>query len=460
MSAAEAHAIPGLWADVDYTDDAHTKPGLPAKADALRVLMQDVETPTILVSSGHGYQPWWLFDEPWVFASAMTSGRKHRCSYAGGNPDSPMPSTPAMDSTHDLARVLRVPGTLNRKGEPFVPVTAEVTGARRTRDLWVQNAVSAGAGMRDDKQDSLTFEARQGSNGLLLTADRAPDPHRLADLIEAIPDVDARLKHQGLSKDQDQSLSGYDMSLVSFAIQMDWSDQEIVDLCLYHRRRHTDNLDALKLDRPDYWHRTISAARDGREPSVSDIVEQELSELGGLGIQRVLEIRDPEHPDAPPYRLISDRGVLELPSVAHLTRQLLFRDACFVQLRRFPPMMKGPAWDAFVRRLMEAVEEVKPGDKDHPRSRGEPDETREWVEAYLHGSAPSPNAEEGDMLGCPFEHEGVLHFPMFGFRLWLKTARGEQITKERLGSRLRDIGAENVRITVGGRRPHFWMPTG
>ena len=452
VSAAEAHAIPGLWADVDYTDDAHTKPGLPAQADALRVLMQDVETPTILVSSGHGYQPWWMFDEPWILdtdedrAQAQMLVRWWQTRLAAA-------LDAAMDSTHDLARVLRVPGTLNRKGEP-VPVTAEVTGARRTRDLWVQEATNARVSDSGDVQGSFTLGTRTPAytiaNGLILTADREPVSERRDILREAFPEVDVVLDEKRTKGDR--SPSGYDMSTANYAVQAGFSDQEIVDLCIYRRVRHGHD-PKLRLA---YWQRTLAAARLDRPATAAELNEQDLSELGGLGFERVLEIRDPDHPDAPTYRLLSSRGTLEVPSVANLTRQQLFREACYQQVRKWPPALDAQAWNTFVRRIMEEVEEIAPGHPDHPRSKNEPGETREWVEAYLRQAAPSPNAEEGDKLGVPFEHEGGVCFPLHGFRQWLKHSRDERVKPQKLASRLRDIDGEQIRIRSGGAYHRFW----
>ena len=443
VSAAAAHAIPGLWADVDYQDEAHTKPGLPTQADALRVLMQDVETPTILVRSGHGFQAWWLFDEPWVFdTDGERSEAQRLVQWWQATVAQALDAT--MDSTHDLARVLRVPGTMNRKGEPHVQVEAEVTGGRRTRDLWT----------RDLRQSSFALgAARNGTSGtLLLTADREPSSSRLELLKEAIPEVGDRLKHRGLQGDQ--SLSGYDLSLASYAVQGDWTDQEIVDLCIMHRGRHKGDL---KLDRPDYWERTLRAARSSREPSVSDILEQPLNKLAGLGIERVLEIRDPLYPDAPTYRLIDENGgILELPSVTHITKQQLFRDACFVQLRKYPSQVKNVPWDNTVRRIMEETETINPGHDDHPRTKHETDETREWVAAYLRQTVPLPSSEEAEALGLPFMHKGRVHFVLHGFRQWLRSQRDLKVTEKHLSSRLHDIQAENVRVRTGATYPRCW----
>ena len=452
VSAAAAHAIPGLWADVDFTDEAHTKPGLPAEADALRVLMQDVETPTILVRSGHGFQAWWLFDEPWVFASdderaqAQMLVRWWQTKLADA-------LDAAMDSTHDLARVLRLPGTTNRKREPFVTVTAEVTGARRTRDSWTLEAVNARASDSGEAQGSFTPGSRHAAQtngdtrGLVLTTDRRPDMDKLDLLKEAIPDVEARLKHQGLTGDQ--SLSGYDLSLASFAVQASWSDQEIVDLCIYHRHLHRGDK---KVDRLDYWESTITKARDGAEFQET----QKLEGIGGLGIQRVLAIRDPDHPAAPTYRLITKHGELALPNVTHITGQQRWRDACLVQCQKYPKQMKGPAYDHQVRLIMEAIEVIPPGHPDHPKHKSETDETREWVETYLQQAAPAPTVEEGESLGVPFVHGEKLCFRIHGLRQWLKVARDERLQEQAIAARLRDIGAEEVRVRTATSRRRCW----
>jgi hypothetical protein len=126
--AGEAVAIPGVWADIDVLDGAHKKTALPPTvADAVTLANEMPLSPSLLVYSGHGIQPWWLFKEPWVFAgdndrqagAALVSrwqehlrvlARRHKWE---------------LDNVSDLARVLRLPGTVNRKSEP-VPVTVEV----------------------------------------------------------------------------------------------------------------------------------------------------------------------------------------------------------------------------------------------------------------------------------------------------------------------------------------------
>jgi len=59
----------------------------------------------------------------------------------------------------------------------------------------------------------------------------------------------------------DQSPSAFDLSLAVFAAIIGWSDQEIVNLLIAHRRRHGADL---KL-RPDYYRMTIRKARIASE---------------------------------------------------------------------------------------------------------------------------------------------------------------------------------------------------
>jgi predicted P-loop ATPase len=75
-----------------------------------------------VVHSGHGLQAYWLFNEPWYFenedehrrASALVEGWQ---SWFRGNAGK---RGWHVDSTHDLARVFRIPGTYNCKVDPIL----------------------------------------------------------------------------------------------------------------------------------------------------------------------------------------------------------------------------------------------------------------------------------------------------------------------------------------------------
>ncbi len=117
--AEDVSGIFGMWADIDIAGPAHdTNKAYPPDLDAaLKVAHADLE-PTVVVDSGHGIHVWWLFPEPWLFEEgdrpeaarlAEEWSRLLKARARGKGWD--------IDSTHDLARVLRVPGTMNLKDE-------------------------------------------------------------------------------------------------------------------------------------------------------------------------------------------------------------------------------------------------------------------------------------------------------------------------------------------------------
>lgn len=126
--AATATAIPAIWADVDVADPVHKKENLPPTiADADALVARLPLPPTLTVLSGHGIQPLWVFQEPATLttpeeretAAATARGWQDRLRRVAGERGWDV------DATHDLARVLRVPGTFNRK-DPARPVEVVV----------------------------------------------------------------------------------------------------------------------------------------------------------------------------------------------------------------------------------------------------------------------------------------------------------------------------------------------
>lgn len=180
-------AIAGLWADIDYQSPAHKAANLPpTEADAL-ALLGELPTPTIVVHSGHGLQAWWLFREPWVFESeaerldaADLSQRWQATIHAKAAAHGW-----EVDHTADIARVLRVPGTVNCKPD-CEPVAVRLLslddGARYTRDDFEPYLAdvpdSRGNGSKPDspRQISIVLELPRAAAALArLSPTRADD---------------------------------------------------------------------------------------------------------------------------------------------------------------------------------------------------------------------------------------------------------------------------------------------
>lgn len=125
--AQTAAAITGLWIDIDVLGPGHSAKNLPATYDeAFELLAQMRLEPSVVVRSGGGLQAWWLFVEPWVFSDAADRNRAAvlAASWVMTAQEHAAARQWKVDSTKDLARVLRVAGTVNLKNDPVL-VTAE-----------------------------------------------------------------------------------------------------------------------------------------------------------------------------------------------------------------------------------------------------------------------------------------------------------------------------------------------
>jgi putative DNA primase/helicase len=113
--------LPGVWMDIDIQGDAHKQTALPATVEAACEFLQSLPLqPTMVVSTGGGIHVYWLFKEVWTFNNdedrrrAMALSRRFQEYVIAKAREHGY----ELDNTSDLARVLRVPGTFNRKAEP------------------------------------------------------------------------------------------------------------------------------------------------------------------------------------------------------------------------------------------------------------------------------------------------------------------------------------------------------
>jgi putative DNA primase/helicase len=122
-------ALPGFWSDVDIAGAAHKAEALPPTEQDARSLIDTAGLePSIVVQSGFGLQPYWLFREPYQIES---DGERQRLKSLSSRFQLNLRLRAnvrgwTMDSTADLCRVLRVPGTFNHKVDGDIRmVTAE-----------------------------------------------------------------------------------------------------------------------------------------------------------------------------------------------------------------------------------------------------------------------------------------------------------------------------------------------
>lgn len=115
--------IPGVWMDIDIKSDAHVEEDLPPDINAAVNLLQEFPLqPSILVNSGHGLHGYWKFSEPWRIDNneSREEGIRYLSDFQNTIRRYAARKGWRLDNTADLARVLRVPGTLNlKKGDPI-----------------------------------------------------------------------------------------------------------------------------------------------------------------------------------------------------------------------------------------------------------------------------------------------------------------------------------------------------
>lgn len=131
--AGDVTMIPAVWADLDLAGDAHKEKVLPTtRADVDKLLSNIKFKPDIIVNSGHGLHCYWLLKECMritdnksriVVADLLHDWMEHLKDV------SEMLGL-QIDSVCDMARVLRVPGTINHKLKP-VEVKVEYAGDLR-----------------------------------------------------------------------------------------------------------------------------------------------------------------------------------------------------------------------------------------------------------------------------------------------------------------------------------------
>ena len=122
--AEHVESIPGLWVDIDIEGPNHKGAhALPKSLDEARSLIADFPIPpTAVVVTGGGLQAWWLLKEPLAVedgAAELLTQWGHTWAELGRRRGW------HVDNVFDLPRVMRLPGTFNRKNGGAHLVTVE-----------------------------------------------------------------------------------------------------------------------------------------------------------------------------------------------------------------------------------------------------------------------------------------------------------------------------------------------
>lgn len=127
-------ALGALWFDFDIAGDGHAQTNLPRSLDEVNALLAELpHAPSAVIHSGGGVHAYWLFDQLWRLDSAAERKKAQSLSSAWQREIVTKGQARGwkLDTTSDLARVLRLPGTFNRKTDtPRAVAVIEWTGTR------------------------------------------------------------------------------------------------------------------------------------------------------------------------------------------------------------------------------------------------------------------------------------------------------------------------------------------
>ena len=454
--ADEIQGIAGFWVDIDIKDPAHAKKNLPPDQEsAIELINKLAFKPSIIINTGHGLQGWWVFKEPWMFddkkerkEASMMAARwiytfKQEAVKRGWD----------VDSTIDLSRVFRVPGTFNNKKEP-VPVTIiDINDNRYNPEEFDPYMVNI-----DDK----TIETKQVKVDSFILDSKAQPPFDKWEALKIIDDKIVDSWNHNRTEFQDQSASSYDMSLATFAAQAEWSDQEIVNLLISHRRIQSEDL---KL-RKDYYSRTIQKARqaiekDKDEQDIEELLErvektetsstseekektrelllQSLSKAFNVKVKRIIKYIA----DEPQYRLETKKGSILIGGASSILNQNTFRAKVFAATNQVITRCKGKDWDNLVKIIGRVCVEESIGDEATERGIA-----KSWIEYYLKERTIIDDIDAASEQDLPFLSEGSICIFGNDFRKFLRISQMEKITAKAMGSILRVYGCVPDRVNV------------
>lgn len=480
----EVAGIAGFWADLDLKSDAHKKALPPSIPEALTVLPAGLP-PTLVVATGNGAHAWWLFKEPYVFENpeerkkvAGLINRWHtllRLNAAARGW--------TYDRLPDLARVLRIPGTLNHKD----PKHAKEVAVHSFNDCRYslsdfEDVLDEAAIPDPEAQERTAREWAERFANTPLTVDtntRIPQ-----EMLDGWMRDDMRFRNTWNRQRhdlKDQSQSGYDLALACFGVDAGLTEQQIVDLIVHHRSLFARS----QRTRVDYFQRTIARANqrtggaDARdagvigaaapaqekpkaepptaeaapepaaevpasEPAQPDadrtkaILCEQISRVLGIEIVRIIKITGKE----PQYRMeLAGGEKIEFPNVSKLISQESVRLAIAASVGRIIPKVKK--WEKLAQAMLDACI-VEPGTEEMEWEGA----ARMYIQHYLSETAfiPCIEGQRVQEQRRPMIIEGKITICASDIQVYANKTFFQNLSVKAIAGMLAALGAKSMRV--------------
>jgi hypothetical protein len=455
--------ISGFYMDIDIKSNVHKNKNLPANVDeAVNLVRHNGFDPTIIVHTGNGIHVHWIFKEPVMFKDDV-----HRSQMEETNRRiqetikiKAAKSNWALDSTFDLTRVLRVPGTYNRKNG----------GKLETKIVYKQDSQFSDntdfdefiVGTEQIQQTSSAPSAAEQKiilKNIVLDANAEPP----ADKLDWLCDIDVKFKASWQNNRDPKSFkkgkatpSEYALSLASIAVQAKWTDQEIANLIIAWNRRHGHDMQ--KAMRGDYIARTLAVAKKdvdeqfkadyvkNIEPTEGTEFHEQLDPEGektkkflstelGMKIFRLIKYVREKHPY---YVMFTDKGQIHFRNESQLFVYRNFRLTILAQINHAVSILPRK-WDGIVRKLLIIMEEEAVSES-YVAGR-----MKEWVNAYLENKNQY-NMDQTAGNREPFVHKGHWYIYQHPFSTWCYHHRSHLEGVEKTQLDLLLVGAKEIAV--------------
>lgn len=472
-ASGDVTGIAGIGCDFDLLSEAHGKKALPRTVqEALSILPPAME-PTFVVLTGNGLHCWWLLKEPDVFATeaersdaARVVARWHtllrlRAAAKGW----------AYDRLSDLARVLRVPGTVNHKDPAHPKQVTLLSASDRRYNL---------SDFEEHLDDAAIPDPEAEERATRQWTDRFEDKPLVLNFTARIPeetlkgwmDADLRFRntwHRQRHDLKDQSQSGYDLALACFGMEAGLNEQQIVDLIIHHRALHNQR----QRTRLDYYQRTLATAgrrADGSDPvavlsgavpvpsapaeqpqpdaapkpepdpaTAKAVLCERISQVLGVRILRLIKVTGKE----PTYQMELETATIEFPNVGKFIDQASVRVAVASATNKLIPKVKPKVWEQLAQTMLDALIETEGGDETDFKGA-----IRMYINQYLTdtGFIDTIENQPPSAIRCPTILNGRIAICSSDLQPHVNKNFSQALSVKAIASMLAAIGARNIQV--------------
>lgn len=451
----EVVGLPAFFLDLDYGSSHQKKNIPPTEKDAIALVMRMPCPPTYIVNSGNGLHAYWMLKEFFLIKNeddrklvdSISYSWQAKCKKLAADFDWDI------DSTFDLARILRVPGTLNRKTNDLKNVTvlqySEQTYTIQELQDYLDGVLVSSPSRRVKLANSDDVDA------LVLDAKAEVNFNKYSELCREEPKFKQSFERTRKSM-KDTSPSSYDMSLATFAANAGWTDQEIVNLIIASRKFHNNDL---KL-REDYYRRTLARARTVTRVEVerieieiaanAEVVEDKNENIKNASIALTIDIsKFIQYTGDKPTYVLYLAGDHEITFVGGepLMNQRIFSRLVMEKLRITIPTFKTKEWDNIKRLLNDGIEVIDGGRDSHEIKVFETMLATYLTEQFdIEDNTESHSSRFAE--NKPAKYKDNVVFLLQSFMTFAKTRFSEVPDRRKYVVFLKQLGSENFKASV------------